>query len=209
MPPPVRRLPSNLLLPPPVHRLPSNLPRLQRQRLLQILPPLLNPELLHIVCLLPPLACLADQSLTGGTPFLSGKKYYKAVAGDTCIVIANTLGTFTVSDFQTWNPAVGSECRQLFLGYYYCVAVPGTPTTPKEGTATGKDQGGAAAAGPQPQQPGIVKNCKQFYQVQSGDGCYVIGQKYGISQAQFLLWNSGVKSDCSNVFLGYYVCVGV
>ncbi|ATY59705.1 LysM domain-containing protein [Cordyceps militaris] len=31
-------------------------------------------------------------------------------------------------EFIKWNPAVGEQCTGLFLGYYYCVGIPGTPT---------------------------------------------------------------------------------
>ncbi|KAI4182253.1 MAG: hypothetical protein LQ346_006628 [Caloplaca aetnensis] len=43
-------------------------------------------------------------------------KYYQAVSGDSCEVISNKFGTFTVTQYQLWNP-VGPDCGQLFLGY--------------------------------------------------------------------------------------------
>lgn len=57
--------------------------------------------------------------------------------------------------------------------------------------------------------PGIVSNCKSFHKVQSGDSCYTIDQAAGITLDQFLLWNPTVNAGCSNLWLGYYVCVGV
>ena len=56
---------------------------------------------------------------------LPGTKYYKAVDGDSCEIISNKFGTFTVAQFETWNPAVGTDCSKLFLGYYYCIAISG------------------------------------------------------------------------------------
>lgn len=146
---------------------------------------------------------------TGPSPTQSGivsdcTKYYQAVSGDSCQGISDSFGTFSIADFEQWNPAVGSSCDSLFVGYYYCVAVPGTPTS-KTAIASPTP----TTNGPQPQQPGIVGNCNNFYQVASGDSCDGIEQQKGISSDQFFAWNTGLKTDCSNLFLGYYVCVGV
>ncbi|KAH8695446.1 hypothetical protein BGW36DRAFT_429323 [Talaromyces proteolyticus] len=141
---------------------------------------------------------------SGPSPTQSGivsdcTKFYKAQSGDSCYSIATSFGTFSVSDFESWNPAVGSSCSGLFAGYYYCVAVPGTPTQP---TST-------APSGPQPEQTGITSNCNKYYKVQSGDYCEKICQQYGISVSQFYSWNPAVGDTCQSLWVGYYVCVGV
>lgn len=146
---------------------------------------------------------------TGPSPVQAGivsscTKYYEAVSGDSCQAITDQFGTFSLTEFEAWNPAVQPDCSLLFLGYYYCIAIPDTPAT-RPSTPAASQTGG----GPQPQQPGIVSNCNRYYQVKSGDGCEVIEQKNEISSQQFLQWNTGIASDCSNVFLGYYVCTGV
>lgn len=64
-------------------------------------------------------------------------------------------------------------------------------------------------SGPTPQMPGIVDNCNSYHEVVSGDNCYIIEQKYNISLAQFLMWNTEVDDACSNLWEDYYVCVGV
>ncbi len=135
-------------------------------------------------------------------------KYYKTVSGDTCQVISDRLGTFSVAQFISWNPAVQSDCSQLYLGYYYCVAIPGTPTTRTTTSTTSRDPT-PTPTGPQPQQPGIVSNCNKYYLVKSGDSCYTIQQTQAVTEVDFLRWNAGVKADCSNLFVGYYVCTGV
>lgn len=144
---------------------------------------------------------------TGPSPTQTGiistcTKYYQAVSGDSCSSISNSFGTFTVAQFEAWNPAVGSSCTTLFVGYYYCVAIPGTPTT-RSATPS------PTSSGPQPQQPGIVSSCNKYYLVKSGDSCNAIETSQGITAAHFFAWNTGVKSDCSNLLLGYYVCVGI
>lgn len=150
---------------------------------------------------------------TGPSPTQSGiitscTKYYKTISGDTCQVISDRYGTFSVAQFVTWNPAVKSDCSQLFLGNYYCIAIPGTPTT-RTPTSTTKTSPTPTPKGPQPQQPGIVSNCNKYYKVVSGDSCYTIQQLQAITVANFQNWNTGIKTDCSNLFVGYYICTGV
>ncbi|KAL3430313.1 hypothetical protein BDV09DRAFT_189365 [Aspergillus tetrazonus] len=85
-----------------------------------------------------------------------------------------------------WNPAVGSNCADLWVGYYYCVAT--TAIQPM---------------------PNIISTCTQYYLVQSGDSCYSIEQEYLITSTEFYTWNPDVGTDCSALWSGYYVCIGV
>ncbi|RCI17210.1 hypothetical protein L249_2836 [Ophiocordyceps polyrhachis-furcata BCC 54312] len=57
--------------------------------------------------------------------------FYKVCQGDTCNSIADSYGHFSTQDFIRWNPPVGPECLNLWLGYYYCVGVSGSS---KQGT---------------------------------------------------------------------------
>ncbi|KAL5046170.1 hypothetical protein BDW71DRAFT_182252 [Aspergillus fruticulosus] len=57
--------------------------------------------------------------------------------------------------------------------------------------------------------PGIVSNCKRYYQVKAGDDCWSIQQRYGITAAQFNLWNPMVGSSCGSLWQGYFVCVAI
>lgn len=45
----------------------------------------------------------------------------------------------------------------------------------------------------EPTQSGIAKNCNKFYDVVSGDNCGTVETAFGITHAQFLAWNVGVK----------------
>ncbi|KAK1994861.1 hypothetical protein LX36DRAFT_583537 [Colletotrichum falcatum] len=128
------------------------------------------------------------------------KAYYKAVAGDDCSKIVAKYGTFTFADFLKWNPAVGSTCSGLWLGYNYCVGVSGTPTEPPRPTTT-------ACTGPDPTQPGAVCPCQRWHKVVSGNTCDSIQRQYGITTAQFNKWNPQVGTTCSTLWLGYNVCV--
>jgi hypothetical protein len=69
---------------------------------------------------------------TGGavatpTPFQLGMignctKFHLVVSGDTCSSISTAAG-INLSDFYTWNPAVGSSCATLFAQDNVCIGV--------------------------------------------------------------------------------------
>ncbi|CAG8961709.1 hypothetical protein HYFRA_00006249 [Hymenoscyphus fraxineus] len=133
-----------------------------------------------------------------------GQKFHLAVSGDTCGGIVSNYGGFSLQQFYSWNPAVGNDCSGLFLGYYYCVAVTGTPTGPPATTTT------AAPSGPSPTQGGIVADCKKYHHAVSGDTCQKIVDTYRtFSLSEFYSWNPAVKTDCSGLFLDYYYCIAI
>ncbi|KAM3432619.1 hypothetical protein MY4824_006467 [Beauveria thailandica] len=125
-------------------------------------------------------------------------KFYKAQKGDTCQKIVDSLRTFTVPEFISWNPAVGKDCTGIWVDYYYCVAVPGTPTNP-------------GPVRPSPVQDGITSKCNKYYKVQSGDYCDKIINKYNkaFNLEQLVSWNPAIGKDCSHLFVDFYICVGV
>ncbi|KAM5447965.1 hypothetical protein McanCB49686_007429 [Microsporum canis] len=52
---------------------------------------------------------------TGPSPTQGGiittcRQWYEAESGDTCLKIVDKYGTFSLAQFQSWNPAVGSDC---------------------------------------------------------------------------------------------------
>ncbi|KAH8692157.1 LysM domain protein [Talaromyces proteolyticus] len=134
----------------------------------------------------------ATATSAGPLPTQSGiisscTSYYQAKTGDTCSsIVTGHYSYLTVDEFEKWNPAVGTNCGNLLPGYYYCVA---TSSVEPE--------------------PGTIKTCTSYHLVVSGDTCYSIEQKFGISTANFQSWNPGVGSSCSSLWAGYYVCVGV
>jgi LysM repeat protein len=62
---------------------------------------------------------------------------------------------------------------------------------------------------PAPTQPGAIAKCAKWHTVVEGDTCWAIADKHGISLENFYLWNPGVGSSCSSLWLGYAVCVGI
>ncbi|KAL4734491.1 hypothetical protein BDV11DRAFT_212743 [Aspergillus similis] len=113
--------------------------------------------------------------------------YYEAENGDSCwSITTEKFAYLNETEFIEWNPAVGSDCADLWAGYYYCVAT--TAVQPM---------------------PDIIGTCTQYYLVQNGDSCYSIEQEYSITSTEFYTWNPDVGTDCSALWSGYYVCVGV
>lgn len=52
---------------------------------------------------------------TPGTPVGDGtvsgcKAWYQTTGGDDCDIISQAFGSFSTSDFISWNPSVGSRC---------------------------------------------------------------------------------------------------
>lgn len=130
-------------------------------------------------------------------------KFYRAVKDDTCSGIVAAYGTFTLADFVEWNPAVGADCSGLWVEYYYCVGVPGTPTSRPTTTKP------TTSPGPSPTQSGIVSNCQRYYLAKAGDGCQKIVDSFGtFTLADFLKWNPAVGVDCGGLWVGYYYCIG-
>jgi hypothetical protein len=146
--------------------------------------------------------------------------WYLAVGNDNCASIALAFGTFSetgkqhnlaplfhpafeakiLPDFKSWNPNVYSDCSNIRENTYYCVAVPGTPSTrtaPLPSTPTGS----------MPTQTGITADCTKFWLVSQDDTCASITAAAGISSADFLAWNPALGTNCAGLKADYYVCV--
>lgn len=133
-------------------------------------------------------------------------KFHKVVSGDSCPDLASK-NSISLDNFYSWNPAVGSDCRTLIVGYHVCVGiVGGAPPTTTMSTTT---RPGNGVNTPSPIQTGMVGNCNKFHKVVSGDGCQPIATKYGVSLANFYAWNPAVGSDCRTLIIDYHVCVGI
>lgn len=89
--------------------------------------------------------------------------------------------------FFTWNPAVGKDCSGLWVGYYYCVGVPGTTTSaPTKTTATATEPTGSK--NPTVLQKGLIKGYALFHQAGKGDTCAKI-----VSNLELLNMNAFYK----------------
>lgn len=163
---------------------------------------------------------------TTPTPIQTGlirncDEFYLVVVNDTCYDIAVKYG-ISLDQFYAYNPAVGSECLNLWAADYVCVglssgegvsstsgsaSITSTPTITST-TVTGTSPTTPVTT-PTPTQAGMVSDCDTFYYVQSGDGCWTIANEYGISLDDFYVWNPAVNDDCSGLWPDYYVYVGI
>ncbi|KAL4958979.1 uncharacterized protein BDV14DRAFT_194147 [Aspergillus stella-maris] len=126
------------------------------------------------------------------------KEFYTVVDGDGCDTIEDQFG-ITFSQFYAWNPSVGSECSNLWLGYAYCVDGP-TSTATITASTTGPDA---------PTQTGIAADCTKYHTVKAGDSCANIQFTYDVTFAQLYKWNPAIGEGCETLVIGYAVCVGV
>ncbi|KAK3395115.1 LysM domain-containing protein [Podospora didyma] len=126
--------------------------------------------------------------------------FYLVKAGDTCEKVAGTY-LIALPDFYKWNPSIGAGCTNMWADYYVCVSVPGATHPSPSPSPT-------PIPGPQPQMPNIVSTCRRYYQVNAGDSCYAIQQANGITLDQIRRWNPEVNAGCTNLWLGYYICIG-
>ncbi|KAL2822248.1 hypothetical protein BDW59DRAFT_163841 [Aspergillus cavernicola] len=140
--------------------------------------------------------------------------FHLVVSGDTCAAIAEDAG-ISLTNFVTWNPDMGSDRSGLWLGYYVCIGTDSsassstpTPTTATSTTSTTTSTGNGVTT-PTPYESGMVDNCDDFYLVVSGDTCSSIVADAGVTLDDFYTWNPTVRTDCSGLWLGYYVCVGI
>ncbi|KAF3930559.1 Autolysin [Dactylella cylindrospora] len=126
-------------------------------------------------------------------------------AGDSCGTFAAKYTGLTTALLYSWNPAIKSDCSNLWVGTYLCTRIKGwkPTTTSKPATTTSK-----GIATPTPTQPQMVAGCNKWYLVKAGENCATITSKTGATQAQLLSWNPSIKSDCSGLWSNVYVCVG-
>lgn len=132
----------------------------------------------------------------------------------------STLWDVSVADVVALNPWIGSNCD---VGMWsstssdgfvqICVGRESSTTSgilkPPTPTPTTMPSTPTTSARPAPTQPGAVENCKKWHTVISGDGCWDISNQYSVSLDDFYSWNPKVGSDCSNLWLGFAVCVGI
>ncbi|KAF4952928.1 hypothetical protein FGADI_6361 [Fusarium gaditjirri] len=135
--------------------------------------------------------------------------FYMAKKGDTCNKIISQYKTFDFDDFFKWNPAVDKDCSGIWANTWYCVGVPGTPTSPPTKTivTTTKPTG---VPKPTQTQDGLIESCSSFHMAEKGDTCAKIVSKFGTFDFDtFYKWNPAVGKDCSGIWASYYYCVGV
>ncbi|KAK3897849.1 hypothetical protein C8A05DRAFT_47667 [Staphylotrichum tortipilum] len=123
--------------------------------------------------------------------------------GESCAELAAIFGTFSEADFKAWNPNVGPTCSNLVDHLWYCVGIPGTPTTRSAPVQT------TNVPNATPTQAGMMSQCSKLWLVGQSDSCNSIETANGITEAQFLQWNPALGTTSCALTRDYYVCVSV
>ncbi|KAK4465898.1 LysM domain-containing protein [Cladorrhinum samala] len=131
--------------------------------------------------------------------------WYFATGDDTCAFIATIFGTFSEAQFKAWNPSVGADCSRIETYKYYCISVPGTPTTRSVPLVLET----SPPAEMMPTQAGIAEDCDDWWLVSRSDTCDELVRWNGISRDKFLQWNPALGAKCQGLEAGWYVCVGI
>jgi len=119
--------------------------------------------------------CVANDSSGSSSGSSSCSTTHTVKSGETCYKIWNKYG-LTESKLRELNS--GLSCSNLKTGTKLCVS----------------GSSGSSSS-----------SCKSHYTIQSGDTCYKIWKKYGLSESSFKNMNSSI--DCSKLRKGDKVCV--
>ncbi|KAH9999575.1 hypothetical protein F4779DRAFT_622702 [Xylariaceae sp. FL0662B] len=126
---------------------------------------------------------------------------YNIMPGDTCRGIVSRSGV-TMPQFLAWNPIFDARCTNLdkWWGWAICVSPPvgAMPTqTPI-----------AAAPLPSNAMAGSTRDCAEWHTVEEGDTCEkIIPLGSSLTFQQFLIINTDVNANCTNLWLGYAYCI--
>ncbi|KAK4131296.1 carbohydrate-binding module family 50 protein [Trichocladium antarcticum] len=60
-----------------------------------------------------------------------------------------------------------------------------------------------------PNMPGAAARCRKFVSIEKGATCISICNENKITLDKIRAWNPLINEDCTNLWIGYRVCVGV
>ncbi|KAL2814000.1 hypothetical protein BJX63DRAFT_442661 [Aspergillus granulosus] len=96
--------------------------------------------------------------------------------GYTCNVYLEQYPGLSLAKLVEWNPAIGSQCQNLWVENYICTGVEGWTAPTTTTTTTTMALLGNGIPTPTPTQPGMIADCNRFQEVVSGDTCASIAQ---------------------------------
>ncbi|RAK98437.1 carbohydrate-binding module family 18 protein [Aspergillus ibericus CBS 121593] len=115
----------------------------------------------------------------------------------------------TLTQFLSWNPYIQGSCGSLNSAQRVCKSPPGgkfnATAIVYAPTAAGSYYTTASPA--EPTQPGATSDCGLYYQVALGDTCNSIALRFGITFSELQQLNVNITDTCSNLWLGYDICV--
>lgn len=151
-----------------------------------------------------PLPTVTEKPTTSTAPgaVASCTAWYSSTPDDTCATILAMFGRFSQADFVSWNPSLNSACSNLQPSLYYCVAVPGTPSTRTAAYTSTTTATSSAAA--------LPTGCTSTWYVGVDESCADIAGANDLSLAEFVALNPQLDASVSRCFVdsGSTVCVG-
>ncbi|KXJ87067.1 hypothetical protein Micbo1qcDRAFT_185706 [Microdochium bolleyi] len=126
----------------------------------------------------------------------------------TCLAIAESAG-ITEMQLLAWNPVINPVCSNLSMmnGTTLCIEPPGPQLPPAVTTGIPPVTPTTAAPIPANTAVGSDKPCGRWYDVEAGDYCNLVTLKFAISLPDFLFLNTGINSNCTNLFARESYCV--
>jgi chitinase len=124
---------------------------------------------------------------------------YTVVNGDYCYAIETKFG-ITEAQLYAFNPTLDSNC-DLSIGQVLCVSESAPSTTSSTTIASTQASTTSSSASSTP-----TAACTEYYTVVSGDYCYAIYTKFGITLAQLDAFNPSLDSNC-DLSVGQVLCV--
>jgi chitinase len=121
-------------------------------------------------------------------------KTYTVISGNYCYAIWTEFG-LTEAQLYALNPTLDGNC-DLSIGQVLCVsASPTSTSSPLTSTSTTSTFASSTPTA-----------CTKYYTVVSGDYCYLIYAKLGLTEAQLYAFNPTLDSNC-NLSIGQVLCI--
>ncbi|KAJ7062147.1 hypothetical protein C8F01DRAFT_986832 [Mycena amicta] len=166
----------------------------------------------------PSLVGSADCTVKSGSKLclFEGCHLYNVATNDTCDSIseqsASIIGThITSTQLQAYNPDLGTYCQLIVakVGQNICLTpyggLPNVSASSDNNVPSGTPTSQAAL--PTPTMPGTASACGRYYDVKTGDVCNTVSLANAVSLPDFYTLNPQIDTNCTNLWLGYYVCV--
>ncbi|KAL4941851.1 hypothetical protein BDV06DRAFT_212346 [Aspergillus oleicola] len=131
----------------------------------------------------------------------------------TCEGLATKYSTnespVTLTQFLAWNPHIRGTCGRVNHVQRVCKGPPGGrfKSSGVISAPTGASEYFTTAIPAEPTQAGTTNSCGRYYKVVSGDTCNSIALRFGINFVDLQSLNDQIWDNCTNLWLGYDVCV--
>lgn len=126
----------------------------------------------------------------------------------TCNAIATAAG-IAEPQLMAWIPVINPVCSNLDMmnGTTLCVEPPGPKLPPAQTTNVPPVTPTSAAPIPANTAIGSNKPCGRWYEVEAGDYCNTVTLKFAISLEDFVFLNTGINTNCTNLYAQESYCI--